>query len=137
MKLEIYRTDSNDKQTIGRFYITGNIQVYTGYTLELPDKDNQQGISRIPAGIYQCKKGKGWKIPYLHIHVLDVPDRSGIRIHRGNYHTDIQGCIILGSDLTDINNDGYVDVINSKKTLNKMLEILPDRFELEIFDEVD
>jgi len=45
--------------------------------------------------------------------------------------------VLVGSDLTDINNDGYVDVINSKKTLNKMLEILTDRFELEIFDEED
>ena len=45
------------------------------------------------------------------------PGRSGVCIHKGNYFTQILGCIIVGDSHTDINKDGYKDVTNSGKTL--------------------
>ena len=46
------------------------------------------------------------------------------------------GCILVGSEFRDINHDGKLDVINSKRTLRKMLQILPEEFDLHIIDEV-
>ncbi len=67
-----------------------------------------------------------------HFHVTNVPGRSYILIHPGNYHTQILGCILPGKSLVDIDGDGYRDVTSSKATLNKLLELAPDGFKLVI-----
>ena len=138
-KIILQRYFGNDKQTIGSIvypicgknYTTN--MVFVCDTLELPDRDNQKFISRIPAGIYQVRKR--WSLKFgKHFHILDVPDRTWILIHRGNYFFNSTGCIIVGDKFKDINNDGQIDVLNSKKTLKRMLNNLPERFELEIRD---
>lgn len=75
-------------------------------TLELPWRMNKRMVSCIPRGIYQCvwhkSPSKGWCYK-----VFDVPGRSAILIHPGNwagdihkgYHTDLKGCIALGLDI--------------------------------------
>ncbi|MCP5109085.1 MAG: hypothetical protein GY950_37230 [bacterium] len=42
------------------------------------------------------------------------------------------GCVLVGSGFSDINSDGYLDVVSSKNTMGKLLEIMPDEFELTI-----
>lgn len=142
MKIKITRFKSNDVQTIGELNIIdvslfsygSNGIVFEGYSLELPDKENQKFISRIPAGVYECKKR--WSLKFgSHIQVLDVPNRTWILIHALNFHRQTQGCIGIGDGFTDINGDGYQDLTNSKKTLKKILSLLPERFTLEIINE--
>jgi len=92
-------------------------------TLELPWKDNKNGVSCIPKGEYLVK----WTFsPLFKKHTYEVQKvkgRSGIRIHKGNYasmkKSDVLGCILLGSSHADINKDGIVDIINSTATINK------------------
>ena len=60
------------------------------YILELPDRQNQSNISRIPAGRYTVRylprSGSGkYKDVY---HVINVPKRFGILIHPGNWAGD-------------------------------------------------
>ena len=123
-------------ETTGCFYVfNGNESIFNCKTIELPDKGNQHNISCIPAGEYKVVKtispSKGECF-----HVLDVPGRSHILIHIGNYATgskvDTQGCILVGSRFADINNDGNIDVVESTITLRKLLKILPDKFILHI-----
>ena len=100
-------------------------------TLELEWKDNQQQVSCIPTGCY--KVVRRWSEKYKHHwHILDVPNRSYILIHSGNYHTQILGCVLVGNNHTDINGDGYRDVTSSKNTMKKLLNILPNKFDLDI-----
>ena len=137
IKLIISRFLSLDKQTLSTFKIEhkNSREIFLkGYILELPDKDNKRRISRIPAGKYKCVKRFSEKYKH-HFHVLDVPDRDYILIHSGNYHTHTKGCLLPGSGITDINNDGYQDVVNSKSTMKKMNELLPKEFYLEIEEE--
>lgn len=47
---------------------------------------------------------------------------------------DIRGCVIVGDDLVDINNDDLRDVVNSATTMEKLYEILPEEFEIEVYD---
>lgn len=61
-----------------------------------------------------------------------VDGRTYILIHPGNFYTDIEGCILVGSDLSDINADGLIDVINSGDTMDKLLELMPNKFNLTI-----
>ncbi|MGY6663352.1 MAG: DUF5675 family protein [Glycocaulis sp.] len=78
------------------------------WTLENRWRNNERRVSRIPAGryrvIFQPVLG-GWharlaaRFPAIHhrpIELADVPGRSAILIHPGNFHTDTLGCILPG-----------------------------------------
>ena len=125
------RTQREDKQTLGVMLHEGKTLCYT---LELPWLDNQKGISCIPEGEYEVvsRQTPSSQFKYKHYHILDVPDRSWILIHGGNYHTQIKGCILVGSEWKDINGDGYRDVVNSRKTLESLIDFLGESFRLKI-----
>lgn len=89
-------------------------------TLELPWNDNQSNISCIPAGYYIAQYRSSPSNGDV-IELKGVPKRSYIQIHSGNYTRQIEGCILVGDSITDINKDGVLDVANSKETLNKLL----------------
>lgn len=96
-------------------------------TLELPWKNNQKKISCIPPGKYRVSRylspSKG-EVFLLH----DVPDRSMIEIHVGNTVDDIEGCILVGRVFGK--KDGKRAVLNSRNTMMKLRENLPEEFEL-------
>jgi hypothetical protein len=132
LELIIKRTKYEDKQTLGVMQIVENDKsIFTCYTLELADKNNQQRISCIPKGIYKVVKRTSVKFKH-HFHVLDVPNREWILIHAGNFHKDTSGCILVGNGHADLNADGYKDITGSTATLKKLLEILPAEFTLRI-----
>lgn len=97
------------------------------FTLELPDNNNQPNISCIPAGEYQAFKRNSPKNG-LCIELLNVPGRSNIQIHAGNYTRQIQGCILPGDSIKYLDADGTPDVTNSKSVLGSLLESLPEKF---------
>jgi hypothetical protein len=126
-KLIVKRNEGTGLQTLGEMTF-GDFKCKT---LELPWLNNQQKISCIPYGQYTCeKKYPTAAIPYQHVTILNVPNRSGIAIHKANYYTQLRGCIAVGEDQIDINNDGQKDVTNSASTFDKLMEVLPKRFTL-------
>ncbi len=129
MEMTIVRIEEDDYQTLGEFYFDESD--FTGKTLELPDKNNERRVSRIPEGEYIVKKRNSPKYG-SHFHIQDVENRDFILIHHGNYKTDILGCILVGRSHIDINRDGNLDVTSSKATMKKLNEVLPDQFNLVI-----
>jgi hypothetical protein len=127
MKILIERLNYGDKQTIGKLYLLNSLNeiIEEFWSLELPWKDNQRRISCIPEGVYKARKHNSPKHG-LSLWIQDVPNRSEILIHKGNYYTDILGCILIGSDLMDINKDGLLDVTNSKNSIKKLMSMLED-----------
>lgn len=130
MTLLIERFSSSDKQILGKLYLYDNTNlVYTCYTLELPWKDNEKMVSCIPPKpggrlSYKLKVvDSSPSFNYKHIDILDVENRTYIKIHRGNYRHEIKGCVLCGTDLVDLNNDGLKDVKSSKVALDKILEL--------------
>lgn len=125
------------KLTINRVYqddCTLGVLNYYGFrcfTLELPWKDNKTNVSCIPAGTYKCKKIVSPSLGEC-IEVADVTGRTYIRIHKGNYTSQIQGCVLVGDSIRDINGDGIPDVTNSTATLEKLMALVPDEFEMVI-----
>lgn len=118
------------KQTIGELIVVeDNKIIFDCKTLELPNIDDKNKVSCIPAGEYRATKyhspTKG-EVLLLH----NVYGRSMIEIHYGNYYTQILGCILVGDSLGDVNNDGLTDVLNSKKTLAKLLESVDSEVEV-------
>ena len=132
MEVIIKRFIHENKQTLGDLFVRdGEEEVFSCKTLELPWLDNQVRVSCMPEGKYTVKKRNSPKYDD-HFHIQDVPGRTYILIHHGNYYTDILGCVLVGTSHTDINNDGLRDVTASRNTMKKLNEILPDEFELEV-----
>jgi hypothetical protein len=127
MRLLLNRYDHDDKQTIGQLFLLGeNDKIIAKWdSLELPWLDNQRRISCIPLGTYKARKHKSHKFGRT-LWLQDVPNRSEILIHSGNYHTQILGCILIGKDLKDINKDGYLDVTRSRVAMKELMDSLHD-----------
>ena len=133
MKVIIDRLNEGEKQTESLLTVLNEKEetIFNCYTLELPWNDNKKQVSCIPKGEYNVEKRQSTKYKN-HFHVLDVPNRSYILIHQGNYNWHTKGCILVGKTLTDINGDGLRDVTSSVATMNKLNKILPNYFKLEI-----
>lgn len=126
MKLIIESFHSQDC-TLGRLFC-GKFQCFT---LELPWHGNSRGISCIPSGTYKAFKRESSKNGSV-VELRDVPNRTFIQIHSGNYTRQIEGCILVGDGIKFLDGDEIPDVTNSKATLTKLLAKLPDEFEIEI-----
>ena len=94
MNLYLLRDYKHSEATLGRlFYPYTNLHFHT---LELPWRENEPRVSCIPEGIYICEMGRYNKGGYDAYELKNVPDRTHIKIHKGNYPQDVLGCILLG-----------------------------------------
>ena len=119
-------------QTLGHLIVYDDVKkIFECNTLELPWKENKNRISCIPDGAYWVEKYNSAKFGSVFL-FNNVKGRSMIEMHTGNYHTDILGCILPGAGLSDINQDGYLDVHTSRRTMEKLLELMPDKFTVKI-----
>lgn len=87
--------------TLGELY--DEDETWDFQTIEKPWKDNRKRISCIPTGTYIARLGMyyggdglGGKRDYASYEIMDVPDRTYIKIHIANYLHDIAGCVGLG-----------------------------------------
>ncbi|MBN2814976.1 MAG: hypothetical protein JXQ80_12915 [Bacteroidales bacterium] len=124
---------SNHLQTCGRLILldTDGDVVFQCAVLELPWKNNLPDVSCIPTGCYHVKKTNSPKFGPGTFELMGVPGRKSIRIHPGNFTSQIEGCLLPGEAFKDINSDSITDVVNSKATVEK-LKKLTDSFELTI-----
>lgn len=117
----------NGDCTLGRL-VFGEFRCFT---LELKDNNNLPNISCVPEGRYKAflrdspSNGKC-------IELKNVPNRTYIQIHSGNYTRNILGCILVGDSIKFLDGDTVPDVTNSRSTLDKLLSLLPQEFEVEI-----
>jgi hypothetical protein len=137
MRVTIERLETSTHGTFGRIHFPGG-SLFTG---ELPDHDNAPNVSRIPAGRYRV----AWtfspafkRFMYL---VLDVPRRSGIRIHSANLmgipapplRRQLHGCISLGERLGMM--DGQKAVLLSAPAVRRFESAMSrNPFDLEILE---
>lgn len=125
MKVIISR-EYNNIQTIGRLVVFDGAMIKLQLcTLELPDLGNQKNISCIPEGKYEVHRIYSPKFGKC-FHVQDVPGRSEILIHKGNYNKDTHGCILIGMGRADINGDGVTDVIESSLAMDKLQNVITE-----------
>lgn len=92
------RFDSSAQGTFSRFTCK-NLSLFT---TERPWNNNAKGNSCIPAGIYEVKWHKSPKFGWCY-KVCNVPGRSEILIHSGNFYWHSYGCILPAKKL------GYIE----------------------------
>lgn len=126
------RLQDSGTQKLGHIYVhEGLEELFRCCCLELPWRGNKRNISAYPPGRYLVKKR--WSVRHRwHFHVQNVEGRSFILIHRGNFFFQVEGCTVVGNSFRDINGDGHLDVINSGTTLNMLLDIMPNKFWLDV-----
>jgi hypothetical protein len=118
MILDLIRLEQGDEGTYGVLRVDGKVFCVT---LELPWKNNARGVSCIPEGFYPCARVQSPKFKEV-FEIQNVPGRSAILIHAGNFTSEIQGCVLLGTTWLDINKDGRRDVTNSTTALFRFME---------------
>lgn len=114
MKLVRFRSDSEG--TFGVMTLPDNTILFTG---ELPQKGNRANLSCIPEGTYLIERVNSNTFGPVY-EVMNVPKRSNIYIHNGNYcgdaelgfKSDVEGCLLLGCDIGEL--DDQRVVINSQ-----------------------
>jgi len=131
-KAYLKRQNDNSVATTGILFFETEEGTKTLGSLELPWRDNKVGISCIPKGTYKVITTLSNKYKKDMWEVLDVIDRSGIRIHSVNYSRELQGCIALGLERLDIDGDGTMDIANSRRAIKLARYYLGEEFELEI-----
>lgn len=72
---------------------------YMCYTVERPWLGNRVRVSCIPEGEYELKECMYFRGGYETYEILDVPDRTLIKIHIANTEDDVMGCIGVGTEL--------------------------------------
>ena len=130
MKAILTRLKSESEQTLGLLQLfEQEDKLLECKTLELPWRENQRNISCIPNGRYIVKKHYSPRFGQC-FWLQDVPNRSEILIHQGNYNRDTNGCILVGANFMDIDRDGNKDVTSSVITMNMLLAVANNEFEL-------
>lgn len=96
------------------------------FSLELPWRNNLRAQSCIPEGTYEVKWHLSPKFGWVY-KVQNVPNRSEILIHAGNWPKNTSGCILLGKSFSK-------DAIwNSRSAIQELSGVLERRdFKLRI-----
>lgn len=120
MKLVLNRIFLNDKATIGELYVDN---AYLCDTLEdkvRPANTKVYGETAIPDGTYEVKLTYSPRFKQILPEILNVPNFTGIRIHKGNSSKDTEGCVLVGTW------DGLKEdwISNSKKAFDRLMPLL-------------
>ncbi len=100
-------------------------------TLELPNRGNMPGISRIPVGGYSCSLIWSQHFQQMLYQVNDVPGRQNVEIHWGNWagdqakglKSDVRGCCLMGREYGYLK--PYPDqlaIMNSRATVQDFID---------------
>lgn len=124
--ITVHRDIVSKEQCMGVCYITdarGNI-LFKGDTIERGWLDNKKRISCIPEGNYPVVLEYSSRFKKDLWEIKEVPNRSECKFHAANYARQLNGCIALGNGRADIDKDGLLDVLSSKKTMKKFHEAM-------------
>ncbi len=122
MNATLIRTSTSDQGTHGTLVLDGFVRP----TLELPWRNNERNVSCIPCGVYRCTQVHSQKFGMVY-HISNVPNRSWILIHLGNWagdtsegwKSDVEGCILIGTERGEM--EGQNAVIHSRYALEEFM----------------
>jgi hypothetical protein len=92
------------------------------YTVERPWLDNKPRESCIPEGVYSLELGMYNNGGYPAYEIMNVPDRSLIKMHVANNMNDVVGCVGFGSKLGFY--EGLWSVLDSRGAMNGFMKAM-------------
>jgi len=127
-QLTLKREILSNKAILGSLY-DEHKKLEVAKTLENPWLNNKTSISAISNGRYDVRPYSSEKYKKAFC-LSNVPGRSAILIHQGNYEKDTEGCILVGAEWAFL--FGEIAVSKSRATLNYLIENYPEGFLLDI-----
>ena len=103
MIIELQRTTFSTDRVLGVMSVN-----------RIPLYNTLEPANCIPAGTYEVRLTWSPRFKRWLPEVMNVPGRTGIRIHAGNYPQNTKGCILVGELFSDY-------IINSVQALNDLL----------------
>lgn len=133
--IKIIRQTSSLEQTTGSLVVFNHwgSAILTLATLELPWLMNQTRVSCIPCGKYVVAPHVSWSKGKC-LAFANVTSRMNILVHSGNYNHDTLGCVLVGCSFADINHDGLLDVINSRRAMQALLKLITKPTTVEVLN---
>jgi hypothetical protein len=114
MKVDIYRKVETSKSITGEFWLDGVMECY--YLEPSRLTPYYPGHPCIPAGVYPVVVlSMSPHLGYVCPEVLNVPGRTAIRWHIGNFPKNVLGCCVVGTVL-DVDS-----VVNSKLAFDALM----------------
>lgn len=95
MKVDVYRQVETSQSITGEFWLNGMRECC--YLEPSRDTPFYPGHPCIGAGTYRVVLSMSPHLGYACPEVLDVPGRSEIRWHIGNFPKDVLGCCVVGT----------------------------------------
>lgn len=142
----LIRLSTGDEGTFGMLVFEDGLCFHS---LELPWENNERSVSCIPCGMYVVKTtdsprfGSSYKVE-------DVPGRTDILFHRGNWagrksmpelDSNVEGCILLGDDRGEVSgaaSGSQQGVKNSRKAVDEMYQHLKmEPFNMLVMSRID
>jgi hypothetical protein len=140
MKVKLQRLWMDKNQSTGVLTVINDKgqPIFASLALERGERNNQQSVSNVPAGIYPLILEHSAKFNQKLYELKNVPKRAECKIHAANMWHQLNGCIAPGLQLKDIDKDGYFDVTDSKNTLDAFHVVLKgiDKTTIEILNPV-
>jgi hypothetical protein len=124
MDLTLKRTDFSPQGIFGQILDVNNTFKWVTAEHAYPTADGDV-YAKIPFGQWICRRGlhrlDGMLNDFETFEIMDVPGRTNLLFHWGNYpQIDSQGCILLGQTISDIN--GLKAVSMSKVSWNEFMQ---------------
>ena len=117
--------------------VTGSLTVSNGgFRIRFACSTMERADKLIAAGTYPLKWTrspkfsraatikKGFPMDIYTPEILGVPGRSGLRIHVANFTRQLEGCVAPGYSFTDLDKDGKLDIAESTKAYDALVDCL-------------
>ena len=125
--LTIRRSIETDKNVLGFATLTnsrGKI-IFNCVTLELPFLANKKKVSSIPTGTYRAIKTKSQSKGEV-LMLKQVPNRTSVLVHVGNYSKDTLGCVLMGRNIEFSEDTSEHYITQSRITMSSLLALCSD-----------
>lgn len=134
MDLKLLRLKKLEDRTLGILYAVHYLTTRPFVTLELPWRDNKKSESCIPIGKYNLVRSRyDDRKTFL---VSEVPGRTGIYFHAGNWPKNTTGCILLGSNFVDFDNSISASIPACTEFADMISSLAPgEKSTLEIYEQ--
>lgn len=127
IKAFLTRLRDDGRQTLGVLRLYDDLdKLFECKTIEPAWINNAPKESCIPCGKYMVSPRVSPKFGD-HFQILDVPGRSWVLFHKGNFREDTEGCVLVGKDFGDLNKDGRPDLLFSRVIMDQMLNVVGTR----------
>lgn len=122
MELTLNRIFLGTVATIGELWVNNSHLTDTLEDRVRPEGEKVYGQTAIPEGTYEVKLTYSPRFKKILPEILNVPNFSGIRIHKGNQSSKTEGCVLVGT--WDGKKEDWIS--DSKIAFNKLMYLLQE-----------